>query len=226
LKLESVVPWGRSLEEYRLMFSLSEDDLRKSVLGCGDGPASFNAELAATGSKIISVDPIYQFSPEQVSSRIDEVYPQIMDQMSESADSYVWDHIKDVQHLGMVRMAAMRKFLSDYQAGLDEGRYINASLPQLPFDDGQFDLALCSHFLFLYSEQIGLQLHLAGMKELCRVSREVRVYPLLALDGNISPHLKPICDALSENGLVVNVRSVEYQFQKGAVAMLVVQNPA
>jgi hypothetical protein len=225
LKLEGVVPWGRSLEEYRLMFSLTENDLRKNVLGCGDGPASFNSELTAAGGKIISVDPVYQFSAEQVSSRIDEVYHQIMSQMSENAENYVWDHIKDVEHLGMVRMAAMRKFLADYQAGLDEGRYINASLPQLPFGNDQFDLALCSHFLFLYSQQIDLQLHLAGMRELCRVSREVRVYPLLALDGNISPHLKPISDALSENGLVVSVRSVEYQFQKGATEMLVVKNP-
>jgi len=225
LKLEGVVPWGRSLQEYRLMFSLTENDLRKNVLGCGDGPASFNSELTAAGGKIISVDPVYQFSAEQVSSRIDEVYHQIMSQMSENAENYVWDHIKDVEHLGMVRMAAMRKFLADYQAGLDEGRYINASLPQLPFGNDQFDLALCSHFLFLYSQQIDLQLHLAGMRELCRVSREVRVYPLLALDGNISPHLKPISDALSENGLVVSVRSVEYQFQKGATEMLVVKNP-
>ena len=35
--LEQVVPWGRSFEEYRAMFALSDADLEGRVLGCGDG---------------------------------------------------------------------------------------------------------------------------------------------------------------------------------------------
>ena len=49
MKLEQVVPWGRSLAEYRAMFALSEADLQRRILGCGDGPASFNAEMTAAG---------------------------------------------------------------------------------------------------------------------------------------------------------------------------------
>jgi hypothetical protein len=41
--LDSVVPWGRSFDEYVAMFALSEEDLGRRVLGCADGPASFNA---------------------------------------------------------------------------------------------------------------------------------------------------------------------------------------
>ena len=44
VKLSEVIPWGRSFEEYRLMFALSEADLAGVILGCGDGPASFNTE--------------------------------------------------------------------------------------------------------------------------------------------------------------------------------------
>jgi hypothetical protein len=29
MKLENVVPWGRSLTEYQAMFALSEEDLQK-----------------------------------------------------------------------------------------------------------------------------------------------------------------------------------------------------
>ncbi|ENO8571916.1 SAM-dependent methyltransferase, partial [Vibrio parahaemolyticus] len=45
MKLEDVVPWGRTLKEYELMFNILEEDKEKRILGCGDGPASFNAEL-------------------------------------------------------------------------------------------------------------------------------------------------------------------------------------
>ena len=38
-------PWGRNLAEYSAMFKLSSTELEASILGCGDGPASFNAEM-------------------------------------------------------------------------------------------------------------------------------------------------------------------------------------
>lgn len=224
LNLESVVPWGRSFQEYQKMFTLSEEDLKKSILGCGDGPASFNAELTAAGGKVISVDPIYQFSTGHLRSRIDMVYQQIMDQMAKNSGQYIWQDIKNIDHLGEVRMSAMQKFLLDYEAGLGEGRYVNASLPKVPFDDSHFDLALCSHFLFLYSEQIDHELHLAGLIELCRVSHEVRVYPLVALDGNPSPHIGPVFDTLAERGMSVSIELTEYQFQKNAKQMLLIKN--
>lgn len=206
------------------MFALSEYDQKKSILGCGDGPASFNAELTAAGGTVTSVDPIYQFTAEQVSERIERVSHDVLDQMKRNSDRYVWEKIKDIEHLAMVRMKAMHTFLADFSIGVNEGRYINASLPDLPFTDHRFDLALCSHFLFLYSQQIDLAQHLAGMKELCRISREVRVYPLTALDGNVSPYLTPVCEALTDMGMLVVRVPVEYQFQKGATDMLVVKN--
>jgi hypothetical protein len=41
------------------MFALSDADLRGRVLGCADGPASFNAEATRRGTSIISADPLY-----------------------------------------------------------------------------------------------------------------------------------------------------------------------
>mgnify|MGYP001151519090 CR=1 FL=1 len=60
--LDTVVPWGRSFDEYVAMFSLSERDLRLPILGCADGRASFNAVLTRRGGNVISVDPICVFS--------------------------------------------------------------------------------------------------------------------------------------------------------------------
>jgi hypothetical protein len=70
MKLEEVVPWGRNLAEYRSMFSLSATDLNAKILGCGDGPASFNAEMTELGHSVVSIDPIYQFSTEQIEQRV------------------------------------------------------------------------------------------------------------------------------------------------------------
>ena len=49
MELENIVPWGRSFNEYQAMFALSAADLQKSMLGCGDGPACFNAQLTKAG---------------------------------------------------------------------------------------------------------------------------------------------------------------------------------
>jgi len=79
------------------MFSLTRDDLRKKILDCGDGPACFNAELSAKGGNVTSIDPIYQFNPDQIRSRIEGVFPQIMEQVSKNKDDYVWKNISSVE---------------------------------------------------------------------------------------------------------------------------------
>lgn len=225
MELSEVVPWGRSLSEYRGMFLLSSDDLRKKILGCGDGPACFNAELSTKGGNVTSIDPIYQFSPDQIRTRIDEVYPLVMEQVSKNKDDYVWSNIGGVEALGRVRMDAMKIFLNDYEKNQESERYINASLPILPFEDGEFDLALCSHYLFLYSEHVSLEHHIESMKELCRVSEDVRVYPLLSINSNKeSPHLEPVMAELERSGINVSLVPVGYEFQKGATKMLVAKS--
>ena len=55
-----MVPWGRSLHEYRKMFALTPEDLRGRILDCGAGPASFNAEATAAGHRIASCNPLYR----------------------------------------------------------------------------------------------------------------------------------------------------------------------
>jgi len=224
MELKSVVPWGRKLSEYQEMFSLNSADLKKKILGCGDGPASFNKELTELGGNVVSIDPVYQFSTEEIRSRIEEVYPEIMSQMEKNRDKYIWGVIANVEELGRVRMEAMENFLGDYNSGKQAGKYVNAALPKLSFQDKEFELALCSHYLFLYSEHVNQAEHLLSIKELCRVSKEVRIYPLLALDGLKSRHLEPVISLLENSGFYVSLEPVQYQFQKGATEMMVVKN--
>ena len=223
MELSSIVPWGRSYGEYCRMFSLSERDLEGHILGCGDGPASFNAELTQHGGRIMSVDPIYQFSAEGIRSRIQRVYPGMIAELARNAQQYYWSSFKDPGHLGSVRMSAMNRFLDDFEKGLEDGRYVDASLPELPFFDGEFDLALCSHLLFLYSDQIDAAQHINALTEMCRVAKEVRIYPLLSLDGRVSQHVPGVLRYFNERDYIAELKPVAYQFQKGAMDMMVVR---
>lgn len=45
VQLDNVVPLGRSLKQYRLVFDLSDEDLNRKIIGVGDGIASFNYEM-------------------------------------------------------------------------------------------------------------------------------------------------------------------------------------
>ena len=219
--LSSVVPWGRSFGEYRRMFALTEADLASRVLGCGDGPAGFNAEMTRRGGHIMSCDPLYQFDAAQIRQRIDETSAEVLAQARQNAREFVWDDaIPDVDALERVRMAAMTAFLDDYEQGRREGRYLAAGLPSLPLANGAFDLALCSHFLFLYSQQRDAAFHVESMRELCRVAREVRVFPLLALGGQPSPHVVPVTTKLEERGFTVTIERVPYEFQRGGNEMM------
>ena len=135
-------------------------------------------------------------------------------QVKQKPDGFVWDHFRDPDHLGECRLAAMKLFLADFDKGKQQGRYVAASLPALPFADKQFSLALVSHLLFLYSAQLGLDFHLASLVELLRAAREVRVFPLSNLDRQWSPHVGPVSDHLERAGFEVEVVAVEYEFQR------------
>ncbi len=178
--LDSIVPWGRSFDEYRRMFALGDGDLASRLLGCADGPASFNAEATRRGLRVVSCDPLYRFDVVAIRERIAAIFDEMVAQTRQNAGEFVWDEaIPSVEALARIRSAAMDLFLSDYHVGRSEGRYVDAELPSLRFADGAFDLALCSHFLFLYTTQLTEDFHVAAARELCRVAREVRIFPLM-----------------------------------------------
>jgi ubiquinone/menaquinone biosynthesis C-methylase UbiE len=127
-----------------------------------------------------------------------------------------------VEELGRIRMTAMEEFLSDYPQGLEQGRYVQGELPLLAFADKEFDLAVCSHLLFLYSEHLSEDFHMASIRELSRVAKEVRIFPLLELGAKISRHLRNVTDRLSALGYAVTTVPVSYEFQRGGNQMMVI----
>ena len=225
-QLADVVPWGRSFDEYVAMFGLDEVDLRARILGCGDGPASFNAEATARGCRVISADPLYVFDSDQIRRRVDETAATISAEIRRTADEFVWTHFRSVHELIAARLAAMDVFLGDFDRAPRSGRYVAAALPSLPFGAGEFDLALCSHFLFLYSAQKNLAFHLESVRELVRVAREVRIFPLLELGSVVSRHLSDTVQVLKQEGYSVERVRVAYELQKGGNEMIRIMGKA
>jgi SAM-dependent methyltransferase len=221
-ELENVVPWGRSFDEYVAMFALTERDLGRRILDCGGGPAAFNAVAAARGMDVTSLYPIYEFGADEIERRIDATAAGIAEKLRANASVFVWTHFEDADDVVTTRMAAMRTFLGDFAAADADNRYIAGALPDLPFADARFELALCSHFLFLYSEQHGFEFHIASIVELVRTAGEVRVFPLLELGSARSRHLAGVIEDLRERGLSARVVPVSYEFQRGGNEMLVI----
>lgn len=192
INYKDIVPGGRSFDEYIKMFSLTPDDLNLKILDCGGGPSSFNAEMTKREKKVISIDPIYNLSADDIEIRINETYDDVINQTRVNADKFIWQNISSVEELGRICMAAMKQFLDDYEQGKICGRYIYTELPSLPFTDKEFDIALSSHFLFLYSSNLSLDFHRKAINEMVRVAREILIFPLINVNAIPSPYVEHI----------------------------------
>lgn len=203
------------------MFALKEADLRdKRILDCPSGPDAFVAEAARRGLDVTGADPMYAQNVEAIVAAgmrdIDEGEQACANDpvMSQSVDTLAFHEQK---------RAALRAFAADFPEGKREGRYLAASLPQLPFEDKSFELTLSGNFLFAYTCNIyggiaadgtfDLEFHLAALRELIRVTAgEIRLYPIQREDGSerINPIAAQAMGQLAKEGIDMRVESAHY----------------
>lgn len=218
---KDVVPWGRNMDEYVRMFDLKESDLKLNILGCGDGPASFNVEWSERGGQVTSIDPLYYFDKETIQKRIAETYEDVLAQTRAHQENFVWASISSPDELGRIRMEAMQRFVDSYETGKADKKYVPGELPVLPFDDQAFNLALSSHFLFLYTDNLSFDFHVQAIHEMLRVAKEVRIFPLLDVNAKESSYLPGILKEFADYQPVIC--KVNYEFQRGGNQMLVLK---
>jgi len=89
-----------------------------------------------------------------------------------------------------------------------------------PCKDKQFDVALSSYFLLLYSTHLDEAFHMEAILEMLRVANEVRIFPIITLEGKKSLHLDDIMATLKTLGYLTTIEKVAYEFQKGGDEML------
>ena len=221
MQLDRVVPFGRTLAEYRLMFNLTDRDLQRQILDIGAGPASFTAEMSSLGYQVTAIDPIYNFSGAEIQRRFDDCVDDIIGQIEADPQAWIWKFHKSPAELRATRELALRLFLADYPVGKMAGRYIAGEVPEA-IDNTAYDLILCSHFLLLYSEQLSWEFHRDAVTKLLHHTNELRIFPLLTLMLDRSPHLDKLCEHVEKLGYQTQIVPVEYELQPGGNEMLVI----
>lgn len=217
MQLNEIVPWGRSGEEYARMFGLTAGDLAgRRLLSFGDGPSDFNLWARPQCAQVQSVDPFYAFDPEAIAQRIEVVRPDIARGLTEHRDAFHWEAFATPEAMVEDRLATMARFLADFRThrGNDD-RYLASALPDT---EGLIDadLGLCSHLLFLYSAQLDADTHWAWLMAMLSKVTELRVYPLVRLDGAASEHLAPMQARLADAGYRVRLQPCSYRVQRHA----------
>ncbi len=119
-------------------------------------------------------------------------------------------------------MNAMNSFLDSYELGKISKKYIPTSVLDLPFDDNEFDISLSSHFLFLYTDNLPYEFHLHAIREMLRVSREIRIFPLLDFNANKSKYVQRIISDFKDNK--PEISRVDYEFQIGGNKLLTMKS--
>ncbi|SFJ30197.1 hypothetical protein SAMN04487936_101596 [Halobacillus dabanensis] len=220
LDLEKVIFIGRTYEEYMDMFLLSEEELKgKKVLDCPSGACSFTAVGQSRGLDITASDIAYDHSAEDLKAKGQEDIQHAMAHMDKAKTNYVWKYFEDIDQLKEHREKALLDCTEDMKKNSE--RYTQVHLPSLLFSDNEFDILLSAHFLFTYADRLDLLFHIDTLKELLRVTKEeVRIFPLVDLQGNRYEHLGHVIEYLKDNGYSVKEISVPYEFQKGANTML------
>ncbi|CAA0108537.1 Uncharacterised protein [BD1-7 clade bacterium] len=210
--LDRVVLWGRNLTQYEEMFNLTDSDLGKNIVGVADGPACANAELFEQGIRYTSIDPIYKESVDDIRASFLGSRPDVMARISALVEAKTPGLHKNVEELGRDGDQVFDTFIADYEKRKDSGAYIYGELPSLPIADQTYDLALSSYLLFAYSGVLDYSFHLAAVRELLRVAREVRMYPVTDVDNYLSAHIPPMMQTLRDEGIDVYLEDVPFRY--------------
>lgn len=142
-----------------------------------------------------------------------------MEQMERVKNNYVWDYFKDIEGLRKHRLSALKDCVDDMRKSSE--RYVPVTLPFLPFEDAKFDILLSAHFLFMYADRLDYQFHISTLNELLRVTKEeIRIFPLVDLEGKRYVHLEKLTNYLAYKEYTVEEVKVPYEFQEGANSML------
>lgn len=133
---------------------------------------------------------------------------------------FVWDFCGDTSRLLTTRRQAAERFFTDYSRGGGSGWYVCGELFRLPFATSSFDLALCSHLLFFYSRELGLELHLHTLLELVGTRAGRRRGARVSDDQprrHAPPHVEACRHFLERGGARGTVEPVSFKLRRGAI---------
>jgi hypothetical protein len=222
--IKDIIAIGRTFEEYRAFFRLDQVDLKaNSILDAGGGVSSFTAEADEKGIISTSADRLYNFTYEQLESKLQEDVELMLRTLKGCSENYLWNYYKDAGVLRLFRETAYKKFLADYKGNRGK-KYVPAEFPYSCFMDREFTLTLVSHFLFLYDEHLDYEFHRNTLEELVRITKgEIRIFPIVNLrwkrSGFVDLFLKDPVFSKYDRQIV----RVDFEFIRGGNEMLIIR---
>lgn len=226
--------FGRRKVEYEKMFALKLSELKnKKILDCSSGPTSFISETRPLGLNVIGCDPMYSRSKIDLSNIGNESIKKFIEILSffpeEKLSRKFYSSIDEIEEAGKT---ALEFFLNDYEIGRKENRYIDAALPFLPFENNTFDLVLCGHFFFVYSDTVSdnykdlnYEFHLNSALELLRISKqELRLFPIPHKNGDLRKggYAERLLTDLKTKGIQAILQFVDYAIPKDGGDLLLI----
>ncbi|WP_133130285.1 class I SAM-dependent methyltransferase [Legionella yabuuchiae] len=218
--MRELVLWGHHVEEYREMFDLSWSDFDKRILEYGCGPSAINSELNESTNHVVSCDPLFTLDKSTLFTKVSLIFDDMVANVKQDQDKFDFSRYNGLESLIAKRRQGIQEFFADYEQGRVESRYVPVKDITLPFADFSFDVALSSHYLFADLDDQDVSFHLKVIKELARVAKEVRIFPLIDRDGQPSPFLGPVLLGLQQENYGTEVREVQYALQQQGNAML------
>lgn len=220
LELSRVIFVGRTYDEYVKMFDLTDEELKNyTILDAPAGACSFTAIASQLGYRVTAADIAYFHSVEQLYQKGLDDIEHAIEGISKVKENYKWDYFNSIDELEKQRNSALHNCVRHMKQFPE--LYSPANLPELPFNNGQFDMILSAHFLFMYSDRLDFNFHKKTLKEMTRVARkEIRIFPLADLSGRRYENLQEIIMFIHDLGWKAEERIVSYEFQQNGKSML------
>lgn len=218
--MRRIALWGQHLDEYQDMFALTSEDLTKSFLEYNSGVSAFNYEVKPKSAFCVSCDPWYVLDKNKLREKIELNFDTRLKELQSNLNSLDITRYGSFEKLVEYRRQGIESFFSDFEDGLATNRYLPSISDELPFPDFKFDFALIANNFFSDLDYQTVEYHIARIKELARVAKDVRIFPLVDANGTPSNLLGPIIMGLYQDNFRVEVKDVAYYLQHRGNAML------
>ncbi|MBA4696444.1 MAG: hypothetical protein H2069_03515 [Legionella sp.] len=211
--------WGYRTDEYLKMFDLTLDPTKR-FLEFACGPSAFNQDLHHHAGEVVSCDGLFEMDKEALNHCVETSFHEVTAKLALQPTLNLKEYNDNLETLINMRQKGLQLFFADYPKGKDEGRYLGIDHAKLPFDDFSFDIALSAYHFFVNPNIGDLDSYLNILKELARVAKEVRLFPLVDCRGEPSPLLGPVLLGLQQQNYGIEVKEVPYNLQPNGNAML------
>ena len=219
--MKRLVLWGHHLDEYRDMFDLPQAALGMRFLEFQSGVSAFQADLRSQAAHLVSYDTWFDLSQADLQQKAEASFAERLTQITQRSEEFdLSRYAGSLEQLVAYRRQGMAEFFQDYDLGHAEGRYLFAAQTILPFADFFFDYALSAHHFFSATAPQSVDYHIETIEELARAAKEVRIFPLVDVQGVPSELLGPVILALQCKNYGIEVRNVAYHLQPRGNAML------